>query len=252
MPASGTSEHVAVISGAGGGIGRAIAAALHREGARLALLDLERTALEETRREIGAAETDCLLLPCDITDAAASAKAITGTLAAFGRIDLLVNNAGRYQLNRLADPDAPAVYEQLYRINALAPLYLAHACREALVQSRGCIINMASTEAFIAGSVSLGYTASKHAVAGLTKALATELGPAGVRVNAIAPGVVETPMVAHLTSQKRHAEKMLTRTPLGRFAQPAEIASIVLFLASPAASYLTGAVLPADGAYMLT
>ncbi|WP_428249640.1 SDR family NAD(P)-dependent oxidoreductase [Ferrovibrio sp.] len=252
MPASTKPARVAVISGAGGGIGRAIAAALHRDGARLALLDLEGAALEETRRELGATETDCLLLACDVTDAGAAARAIAQALAAFGQIDLLVNNAGRYQLNRLADPDAPAVYEQLYRINALAPLYLAHACREALVQSRGSIVNMASTEAFIAGSVSLGYTASKHAVAGLTKALATELAPAGIRVNAVAPGVVETPMVAHLTSQKRHAEKMLGRTPLGRFAQPAEIAAIVLFLASPAASYLTGAILPADGAYMLT
>lgn len=249
--ADGPGGRVAVVTGGAGGNGQAIALALHAGGCRVVLADIDEAGLARVYRSAFGDSAECMTVVCDVSNAVDCERAGRSIVDAHGRIDVLVNGAGLYRVNQIGDADFRATYELLMRVNVEGVLNMSLALRAQLERAQGAIVNIASIESFLAGSSSVGYTASKTAVAGLTRALAAELAPQGVRVNAVAPGIVDTPMVAHLTSDERARQRARSRIPMKRFAAPEEIAGIVAFLASPAASYMTGSVVVADGGYLL-
>ena len=242
---------VAVITGGAGGAGRAIGRAFHTAGYRVVLVDVDAASLDAARRDAFGGRGECTAIRCDVSAPADCERAIKAIVDEHGRIDALVNGAGLYRLNQTDDTDFRATYELLMRVNVQGVLNMTLAARQALEHSRGAVVNIASIETFLAGSSSIGYTVSKTAVAGLTRALAADFAPRGIRVNAVAPGIVDTPMVAQLAEDERAGRRARARIPLKRFASPEEIANVVLFLAAPAASYMTGSVVVADGGYLL-
>jgi NAD(P)-dependent dehydrogenase (short-subunit alcohol dehydrogenase family) len=238
---------VAVITGAGSGIGRAIAQAMAQEGATIAACDRNVAGSAETIASIGGASRS---FACDVSDRAACDRVAAEIVKAFGRVDILVNSAGIVRRAGVGEPNARAVWDEIIRTNLDGVYNMATAFADHLVASRGCIVNLASTHAFVAGPQITAYTASKAGVHSLTFSLAAELGPRGVRVNAIAPGYTETPMNLGPPGAPTFQERFGPRTPLGRPAQPEDIALPAVFLASDMARYITGVTLRVDGGYL--
>jgi len=246
---------VAIVTGAGSGIGRAIALRLAAEGAAVAAAGQRLERVAATVREIEASGGGALALACDVADADQVQRAIAATVARFGRLDVLVNNAAR---NR---PDAPLAetvaelsedwWQATMAVNATGAFLCAkHALPHIIAAGGGAIINIASTSG-IAGNWNQGaYVASKHAMVGLTRSLALDYAKDKVRANAICPGFIETERSLGFSAQNRGAEwrdKKLAEIPLGRFGRAAEVAALAAFLASDEAAFLTGAVIPIDG-----
>lgn len=240
---------IAVVTGAGSGIGRAIAQAMAREGATIAALDRNSEASTATIAAIGGTSRS---FACDIADRADCDRAAAEVAGAFERVDILVNNAAIIQRAGTGESNARAVWDEVLRVNLDGAYNMITAFQESLVASKGAIVNMASTHAFVAGPKSTAYTVSKSGIHSLTFSLATELGPKGVRVNAVAPGYTETPMNIGPDSAPGFdfSERFGPRTPLGRPAQPEDIALPVIFLASDMARYITGVTLRVDGGYL--
>jgi 2-deoxy-D-gluconate 3-dehydrogenase len=239
----------ALVTGAGSGIGRAIALALGSAGADMVLLS-ERENLDETRDALvaaGAPSVQCVL--CDLRDAAA----LPGTIAPLLErtpVDVLVNNAGIIRR-------APAVtfgeddWDEVLQVNLNAAFRLSQLVAEPMIRrGRGKIINMASLLSFQGGLHVASYAASKHAVAGITKALANEWAGHGIQVNALAPGYIETEVTAALRSDPVRRDAILERIPAGRWGSPDDVAGAALFLASSAADYVNGHVLVVDGGWL--
>ncbi|HVX47157.1 MAG TPA: SDR family oxidoreductase [Mycobacteriales bacterium] len=165
------------------------------------------------------------------------------------RLDVLVNAAGT--IARDAEFD-PVVFSQVIEVNLTSTMRACVAAKPLLAESRGCIANVGSMYSFFGGPRVPGYTASKGGVAALTKSLAVAWGPEGIRVNAVAPGWIKTPLTEIVYENPEASKPILDRTPLGRWGDPAEIAAAVGFLCSPDASFITGAVVPVDGGYLAT
>jgi 2-dehydro-3-deoxy-D-gluconate 5-dehydrogenase len=241
----------ALVTGGGAGIGQAIAIALSRAGADVAFTTHHRPG-DETRAAIEAAGRKATDIRVDLsTLTAASAGALWADLEAeFGDIDILVNNAGiirRADLPVHGEDDWRAVMAT----NLDAVWYLSQAAsRRMQERKRGRIIMIASLLSFQGGIRVPGYTASKHAVAGLTKALANELAPHNVTVNAIAPGYIATENTSALRADADRSRQILERIPAGRWGEASDIAGAAVFLASPAAAYIQGTVLAVDGGWM--
>lgn len=247
-------NHIAAVTGAASGIGQAIARGFAREGARVVVLDLNNDGAAATAKEINAAGGAAQHFALDVTDREAC-RAIAGKVArAVGPVSVLVNNAGINRRNAFtADRDAVLKdWQDIMAINLNGVFNVTHAFLDQLRAAKGRVINIASIQSFmhVRTPNSPAYTASKHGVLGFTRALAAELGKDGVRVNAIGPGLIETPLNAQ--ARANHLELVRTfldHTPLGRAGKPEDIVGPALFLASDLSAYVTGSIVMADGGY---
>lgn len=245
---------IAAITGAGSGIGRAIAVGFGRAGARVAALDINAEAAAATAAEIRDAGGEAHSFTLDVTDHAACVAVAAQVAESNGAVSILVNNAGITRRNAFA-ADAAAVvkdWQDITAINLDGAFNTTHAFLAQLRANRGRIINIGSIQSFVHVRTpsSVAYTASKHGVLGLTRALAAELGKDGVRVNAIGPGLIETPLNAQARASNPELVKaFLDHTPLGRAGKPEDIVGPALFLASDLSAYVTGSIVMADGGY---
>ena len=244
----------ALVTGGGSGIGRATAIAFAREGARVAVADLTLDAAQQTVADINATGGQAIALAADVTDDAAVAAMVRATVAAFGRLDCAFNNAGIAPRavgaggQKIADI-APEAWDRMIDVNLTGVWRcLRHEVAQMRTQGNGgAIVNTASIGGLVALPMSSAYTVGKHGVVGLTKLAAKDHAEEKIRVNAVCPGYIETPMTAETLAER--GEGIRKRTPLGREGQPGEIAELVVFLCSDRASYITGAAYTADGGY---
>ncbi|MFK3739696.1 SDR family NAD(P)-dependent oxidoreductase [Massilia sp. TN1-12] len=236
-------QHVAIVTGAAGDIGRATVAALVEEGALVVAQDI-RPAVQE----LACAQVACICV--DGADEAGARTTVAKALEHFGRLDILVNNAGR-TLNRPAVDTSLDDWNEVLAVNAGgAFLHAREALRHMLAQRSGAIVNVGSISGLVGMHGLSAYAASKGAIHQLTQVLAAEAGPSGVRVNAVAPGVVETGFLGEDREASRASLAGFGKAHLlGRVAQPQEIADVIVWLASRRASFVTGAIVTADGGY---
>jgi 3-oxoacyl-[acyl-carrier protein] reductase len=247
-------SHIAAVTGAGSGIGRAIALGYAREGARVVALDVNADAASETAQQILNAGGKAHTFALDVTDRDACRVMATKVAGEVGNISVLVNNAGINRRNAFT-AEASAVikdWEDIMAINLNGVFNVTHAFLEQLRATKGRIVNIGSIQSFVHVRTpnSPAYTTSKHGVLGFTRALAAELGKDGVRVNAIGPGLIETPLNASVRANNPELIRIfLDHTPLGRAGKPEDIVGPALFLASDLSAYVTGSIVMADGGY---
>ena len=237
----------ALITGGDSGIGRAVAIAYAREGADVAIsyLPVEQSDAEDTAGWVEKAGRRCLLLPGDLRDEAHCRDLVARTVAAFGRLDILVNNAAAQVVNEGLDDVSADDIEGCFRANVFAMYYLAQAAVPHM-RPGGSIVNTTSVQAKVAGPSMLIYAATKGAIASLTVGLSNLLAPEGIRVNCVAPGPVWTPIQPIVKSPDQR-ETLGAHPPLGRAGQPAEVAPAYVLLASREGSYMSGALVPVTG-----
>ncbi|WGW11851.1 SDR family oxidoreductase [Saxibacter everestensis] len=246
-PSSSLQGKVVVITGGGTGIGAAAARRFASEGAKVALIGRRRGPIDAV-----AAETGGLAVVADASNAVQARQAIADIVARLGRIDVLVANAGGHGQSAVLDTD-DASWETSIRNNVTSAFVIARESLTQLIESHGQVVVVSSLAGLFAGPNVAGYTVGKHALIGLTRSLARDYGRHGVRVNAICPGWVRTPMADEEMAQAgfdsiEQGYSLVTKdVPLGRPADPEEIAAVVRFLGSAESSYITGAVIVADG-----
>jgi NAD(P)-dependent dehydrogenase (short-subunit alcohol dehydrogenase family) len=242
---------VALVTGANAGIGFATARAFAEAGADVVLSDVKEDALRAAVKELTSAGHQAIGLVCDVADEAQVSDMVKRTLEAFGRLDMAFNNAG------IAGPSGPFLdetAEQFDRVNAvnLRGVWTCtkHELKQMRTQGSGAIVNCSSLGGLVGQSGRAAYHATKFGVIGLTKSVAMEYAPLGIRINAVCPGVIETPMFSALTEKTPAAMKeVMHDQPIGRLGRPEEVAAAVLWLCSPAASFVLGAALSVDGGF---
>jgi NAD(P)-dependent dehydrogenase (short-subunit alcohol dehydrogenase family) len=246
---------VALITGAGSGIGAATAALFAQEGAAVALADVAREAIDAVAGQVKGAGRDVLAIAGDVTRRADTERFVAETLARFGRVDVLVNSAGVVPRNAPPDWDWERVWDFVMAVNLKGTFLMCKAVVDQMVkQGGGSIVNLSSIYGLVGRPRELGsglepYSHSKGGVAQLTREMAVRFARERVRVNALCPGFVYTSLTRGLTENPESLKFLEDRHPMGRLGQPAEIAAAALFLASDEASFITGACLPVDGGY---
>jgi NAD(P)-dependent dehydrogenase (short-subunit alcohol dehydrogenase family) len=234
-----------VITGASRGLGRGCALAFVAQGAEVVLLARNAGPLSELALEITAQGGKARAVACDVTRAAE----VQDVFRALERCDVLINNAGANHPQPFLDVDLPTL-DELLTLNVRSMFITAQAAARVMIPARsGVIINMSSQMGHIGAANRTVYCMTKHAIEGLTKAMAVELGPMGIRVNAVAPTYIETPMTQPFFADKAFRDGVLQKIPLGRIGTIDEVVAAVTFLASPGASLITGASLLVDGGY---
>jgi 3-oxoacyl-[acyl-carrier protein] reductase len=239
-------DRVAIVTGAGQGIGAAVAEAYAREGAGVAVVDLAYDRAQEVAARITTAGGVAIALACDVSVRTDVAAMVAKTGEAFGRVDILVNNAGIVRAAML-DRMTPVQWEEVLAVHLSGSFHCLQAVVPGMMERRyGRIVNVTSGAGVLGTIGQINYSAAKAGILGLTKSAARELGPHGITVNAIAPGAA-TPMTEKIRTDERFKDKYLARIPLGRWAEPHEIAGVFVFFASDASAFVTGQVLAADG-----
>jgi NAD(P)-dependent dehydrogenase (short-subunit alcohol dehydrogenase family) len=243
---------VAVITGAGSGMGAAMARGFFAEGATVVALDVDAGGLERTIADLGGASDRARAVVLDVTDRAAVA-AFAGDLE---RVDVLCNNAGILDDYTPAHETSWELWTRILAVNLTGPYLMAHALVPMMLdQGKGAIVNTASIAGFVAGGGGAAYTTSKHGLIGLTKQLAFDYGRHGIRANAICPGAIATGMTVELRTPElgnEHVNAAIEGTPAGRWGEPEEVANLALFLASDEASFIHGVPVLVDGGWTLS
>ena len=246
------SDKVSLITGAGSGIGRASAIAFAREGARVVVSDVNAEGGEETVSRISEIGGQAIFVPADVSRAGDVETLVQSTVQQFGRLDCAFNNAGisggQVRIHEYSEED----WERVIDINLKGVwLCLKYEIIQMLEQGGGAIVNTASTMGLVGGAGSASYGASKHGVVGLTKNAAVDYAQAGIRVNAVCPGHIRTPMTEQGTLLvPGNEERIIARHPIGRLGAPEEIAETVVWLCSDAASFVTGHAMAVDGGFV--
>ncbi len=242
-------QKIAVITGAGRGIGKACCLKLAAAGSDVVVSDVDMAAAEQTVQEAQALGRQALAVKADVSKLSEAEQLVEATLQKFGRIDIMVNNAGITRDNLLMRMDE-SEWDAVIAVNLKGTFNCIKAVTRTMMKQRaGKIINMASVVGVMGNAGQANYAASKAGVIGLTKSIAKELGSRNIQVNAIAPGYIESDMTKNLPQQAKDA--FLTIIPLKRPGMPEDVANIVLFLASPLSDYVTGQVLHVDGGMVM-
>lgn len=241
---------VAVVTGAAQGNGKAIAEGLARAGAKVALCDLQLARVEEAAAALRAEGLQAEAFAVDVGDAASASALARDVLARLGATEILVNNAGIIRRTPVGSETFESDWAAVMAVNANGPVLMVRALLDQLRSTKGRIVNLGSIMSVSAGPGLVAYAASKGAVLQMTKALAHDLAGDGIRVNAIAPGVIETPMTVATRNDPEAIGRFMMHTPMKRPGQPDELIGPVLFLASTMSTYVTGALIPVDGGYL--
>jgi NAD(P)-dependent dehydrogenase (short-subunit alcohol dehydrogenase family) len=241
---------LALVTGAGRGNGAAIARGLAAAGAEVIVTDIDKDAAHTIAESIGKQGGKARGFALDVTDAQSCAKLAEDVALLVGPIRILVNNAGIFLRGNLLAADGRERWDRTMAVNVDGAFNVTSAFADQLKRTHGAVVNVASINSFTAPAGSGVYPVSKGAIAQFTRALATELAPDGVRVNAIAPGIIATAMAEPTIADPKRLEAFLTHVPMKRVGQPEELVGPVVFLCSDAASYVTGAILAVDGGFL--
>jgi NAD(P)-dependent dehydrogenase (short-subunit alcohol dehydrogenase family) len=253
-------EQVAIVTGAGRGIGRAIALELARQGADVVIAELDQAGAKRTAEEVGALGRRAVATPTDVTSRADLRAMVDRAKAEFGRIDILVNNAGIYRAAATLDV-TEGHWDAIMTINAKAVFFASQAVLPTMIaQKSGRIVSLASMAGKIGSKTNLPYNASKAAVVSMTKSLALAHAADGIRVNCVCPGFVETDMWSQVSKEQgallgmtaeEFTRHRAAQVPLGRMEKPEDVAHVVAFLAGPRSGYMTGQALSVDGGLVM-
>ena len=246
--------HIAVVTGGGSGIGEGISLGYAEQGASVAVLDINADGGQDTVRQITDAGGKAIFVEIDVTDRDACDAAAAAVQSQLGTVTTLVNNAGINRRTPMTG-DREAVrkdWDDIIDLNIKGVFNVTHAFLDQLRETKGRIVNLGSIQSFVhvRWPNSAAYTTSKHGVMGFTRALAAELGPEGIRVNAIGPGLIETKInEAARLANPGMVEQVMQHTPLGRPGKPSDIVGPAIFLASDLSAYVTGGIVMADGGF---